>query len=761
MYNDSAAIGNLTWIPVVFDSFLLTGTDSMMSGAKERFSLFKRYTDTNSIYTMSVPQPIESIDNVTLTARNQMTVNLAQMELFGVNGINLKFPLSVQWSDVVGMSVLIVEDGSEYRPSLSLDVTPTSLGGLLDSNRCGFSLYNDSRYSSEALSQVDATAVGGSCLRMKCSDYYTYDPPTLAVKVLDAGTLSFNYRLQDPVYGAKLWVRVDGGTVTGYPDTDIAGWAAAYGDAWTNDSVEVTGAGPHVVEFLFRGGDYQPARTLCDIDNVQWTPGGGASSSITGGEVTGPSDAGGQDVLDYYFDLKGTITDGGGSSSSETWPVTPDEWELQYVSGDPDALSVNYISEYFEVRVSETVTNDSVFRVVGRYSIGGSTYSGTRNVTVPARVPVADAIFDSGTYDNCLPGWPNGWYGTFSDYTAGDSCAKCETPAEGERASFTVRLCGKGTLAFDWKVSCASGDALEFHKTAYGEGPATVSITGTGAGWRHVEIEYGDDEDVDAYGRPIERECEWRFVKGSGTSAGSNCGWVDNVTWSGTTPTPISYAEVNVPSTLAPGDTVPLSLMFYRYDKDWNLIEATDPDLPEIESITLIDYMDGALTNFLSAVQDGSGNWSLTVAADCNVSGYLEIEAWYTLYGDSTYSSAYPSVDATSAHSLLGLSRGAGGRSPMSMSANGINTLAECELAGLDPEDPDAKLTVSVTVLNGVPHITWSPNLPDRTYIIKGKASLATPQWVDVGKVPQGDTEWVAPANSTYRFFKVEIESNK
>ena len=82
------------------------------------------------------------------------------------------------------------------------------------------------------------------------------------------------------------------------------------------------------------------------------------------------------------------------------------------------------------------------------------------------------------------------------------------------------------------------------------------------------------------------------------------------------------------------------------------------------------------------------------------------------------------------------------------MAANGLNTVGECLLAGLDPENPDDKLTVSVTMTNGVPYITWSPNLPDRTYVIKGKEFLTDP-------------EWVAPTNSTHRFFQVEVVPNE
>ena len=82
------------------------------------------------------------------------------------------------------------------------------------------------------------------------------------------------------------------------------------------------------------------------------------------------------------------------------------------------------------------------------------------------------------------------------------------------------------------------------------------------------------------------------------------------------------------------------------------------------------------------------------------------------------------------------------------MSANGVNTVGECYTAGLDPDDPEAKLTTYVTISNGVPYITWSPNLPDRTYIIQGKASLSDPQWT-------------TPTNSTHRFFRVEVKSDK
>ena len=746
---DYAEIRNITWIPVEFDDFVLRGPDAMMSGSKERFLLYKRYKDAESLYTMEVPYPIDTIGDVTVTAGDSRTVDLAQIELFGVNGVDLKLPFSIQWSDVLNLSVFVSDDGGAYTASHRVDVTPTSLGDVLDNADGAFLLYNATG-EGDAVPQADRTAVGESCLRLTSTSQWTQ--PTLSVRVVDAGTLSFNFRLCDPYYYAMLRVIVD--------DVETATYPTDSGD-WTNVVVEVSGAGPHVVELAFRAGDYRPAQSQCDIDNVQWRS-SGRVSTITGGVVSGPAVAGGASYLTYNLALEGTTADGGGSFSPTNWSVKADVWDLQFVSGDPAALLIAYDEDYCEVMVSETVTNDSVFRVVGRYSIDGNTYSGTQTVTVSRRCPIEAAIFDSGTYDNCwFDKWSaNGWAGSFDDHSAGVSCAKSTTPDEGGSAYFNMRLYGKGTLAFDWKVSCASGDALTFSKEA--QGAAYASITGTGGGWQHVVVTYGDDEDLDAEGCPIEHVCVWSFAKNSAASAGENCGWVDNITWTGTTLPPIREAEVDVEMSLTPGDTVPLTFSFYRYDKDWNRIEATDPSLPEIESIVVYYPSPIELEDFISFRKDGSGNWTMTVDPECNVSGTFTVEARYTLYGvEKTVYAWDVSVDASSAVSLLGLSHSAGGRSLMSTAANGLNTVGECLEAGLDPDDADAKFTTFVTMSNGVPHITWSPNLPDRTYIIKGKASLADPQWVIMGKVSQADLPWVAPTNSTHRFFRVEIESNK
>ena len=731
-YDDISAIRNLTLTPLEFAGFVLRGASAMSSGGKETFTLLKTFRDEASGYETEFPQTIEDTGDIEFSVGDSRTRDLLTVEQFGVNEIQVTVPLAVQWEDTVTLRVKVVMDDETYWPTCLVDVTPAVLSSIVDSEIQEMSILGSS-YATDAFAFSDGTAEGGSCLRLKSSNQYY--PCALALKVMDAGTLAFNYRLLNPYGGAELKIYVDDVEVTNYTE---------HSRTWTPGAVQVEGVGPHLVRLEFTPGSYKPLESMCDLDNVQWTPGAGGSR-IVGATVTGPANAGFEDMLVYSFALNGYVSSGSGSTSPANWTVKADEWNLQFVSGDPEALSSGYISETCEICVSTPVTNDSVFRLVGRYAIGGTTYEGTLDISVPARTTVAEAIFDSGTYENCrCDSSKNGWMGTFSDHSAGLSCAQCKTPDVGDYASFGLEAYGKGTLEFDWKVSCADGDELLFYKDTLKTWSADETITGT-TGWRHVTITYGDDEDCDENGMPITHHCEWQFVKNSRESAGLNCGWVDNVTWSGTTLSPIRDAELVMESSLVPGQAAPVTLVFYRYDQNWNRIQASDASLPAIESVTLSDFSDLALEPFVSAGKDGRGNYSVVISPECDVAGTFAVGVKYTLYGNERYAYAWGiSVEegGRGGASMLGA------RSSKMMAANGINTVGECLEAGLDPDDADAKFTTYVTMTNGVPYITWSPNLPGRTYIVKGKASLADPQWV-------------APTNSTHRFFKVEIESDK
>lgn len=81
------------------------------------------------------------------------------------------------------------------------------------------------------------------------------------------------------------------------------------------------------------------------------------------------------------------------------------------------------------------------------------------------------------------------------------------------------------------------------------------------------------------------------------------------------------------------------------------------------------------------------------------------------------------------------------------MAANGRQTVADCYVAGLDPEDPAAEFLARIEMVDGVPEVTPSPDLKDaRVYKVLGRTAL-------------DDAEgWQCPATADHRFFKISVE---
>ncbi|MDO5318574.1 MAG: chitobiase/beta-hexosaminidase C-terminal domain-containing protein, partial [bacterium] len=79
--------------------------------------------------------------------------------------------------------------------------------------------------------------------------------------------------------------------------------------------------------------------------------------------------------------------------------------------------------------------------------------------------------------------------------------------------------------------------------------------------------------------------------------------------------------------------------------------------------------------------------------------------------------------------------------------ANGRQTVEDCYVAGLDPEDPAAAFEARIEMVDGAPTVTWSPDLKAaRVYKVLGKTALE-----DAG-------EWQYPTNALHRFFKISVE---
>jgi hypothetical protein len=66
-------------------------------------------------------------------------------------------------------------------------------------------------------------------------------------------------------------------------------------------------------------------------------------------------------------------------------------------------------------------------------------------------------------------------------------------------------------------------------------------------------------------------------------------------------------------------------------------------------------------------------------------------------------------------------------------------------VAGTDPTDDASVLRALISVQDGVPSVTWTPDLrPTRAYTVEGKASLTA-------------ADWQSPTNATHRFFRVKV----
>jgi hypothetical protein len=113
-----------------------------------------------------------------------------------------------------------------------------------------------------------------------------------------------------------------------------------------------------------------------------------------------------------------------------------------------------------------------------------------------------------------------GWFSqTAITYFDGDA-AQSGSIRDGRDSLMQTTVSGAGTVSFFWKVSSEAGyDYLEF----YIDGVLQDRITGS-VGWHQMMYAISDSGS---------HTLKWRYVKDYSVSEGDDCGWVDYVTWSG------------------------------------------------------------------------------------------------------------------------------------------------------------------------------------------------------------------------------------
>ena len=94
------------------------------------------------------------------------------------------------------------------------------------------------------------------------------------------------------------------------------------------------------------------------------------------------------------------------------------------------------------------------------------------------------------------------------------------------------------------------------------------------------------------------------------------------------------------------------------------------------------------------------------------------------------------------------------------MASNGNNTIEECYVTGISPNDETAKFEERIEIgADGKPIVSWQPDLnedgtkAERVYRVLGaKALNGEVQWDDVTDLQDYGAE------QGYRFFKVDVE---
>jgi len=105
----------------------------------------------------------------------------------------------------------------------------------------------------------------------------------------------------------------------------------------------------------------------------------------------------------------------------------------------------------------------------------------------------------------------------------GGTCGQSGWIGASQESWAQTQVQGAGTVSFWWKVSSDDYDQLEF----WADDTRRDNINGTGGDWAQVSHTFTGTGT---------HTFKWRYVKDGGTSAGSDCGWVDRVQWTGPLP---------------------------------------------------------------------------------------------------------------------------------------------------------------------------------------------------------------------------------
>ena len=371
------------------------------------------------------------------------------------------------------------------------------------------------------------------------------------------------------------------------------------------------------------------------------------------------------------------------------------------------------------------------------------------------------------------------WSVVDDETAVGGHCARSGVVGDSQSSWVETQVTGPGTASFLWKVSSqARLDTLSF----WIDGVRKASVAGE-RDWFSVSFDVAGD------GVHVLR---WTYAKSASGSSGEDCGWLDNVQWSP------GLAEITLGTAL---DSPDLDWSTGGNDTgewtavaspSWDGVDACVAHADGVGGVArLSTHVNGpGLVSFrwkiaagtalsgIAFMVDGadveicdSETWSLCTLSIAGSgrhclaweffwdgepdgdAGFLDCVSWTPVPAEATETSTTPEPVPYSwlsdhAATILAVHGGDYEAAAMAPSANRVNKVWECYVAGISPTNAAGRFEARIEIENGVPVVTWSPDLNEggtkreRVYTVEGKERL-------------GDG-W-GPTNAASRFFRVKV----
>ena len=234
-------------------------------------------------------------------------------------------------------------------------------------------------------------------------------------------------------------------------------------------------------------------------------------------------------------------------------------------------------------------------------------------ITAHFVLPLADAI-DNAALEAITGGNRGGFYGQLAtSYAGGDAAQSCDI-SDSESGYLQTTVHGPGDLSFYWKVSSEAGSDLLSYSV---DGAQMDAISGD-VDWAQVASALGPGTHV----------VRWTYAKNAGGSAGTDCGWVDDVQFSG------------APATLAQALDLSLSAWQTGGDGGWfHQTASYQYDGDAAQSSPLADGQQTYLQTTVSGPTPLSFYWKVSSEADWDfLHFYIDGELQDSISGEVDWS---------------------------------------------------------------------------------------------------------------------------